>query len=220
MDEININEAVENISLIKGVIDRTSKSFSGFSKIFIFWGVLFIFNSIITMYVQMNKELFLDFFSRYPTTGYLFPVGFIALLAALIYWKISRKIPLVGLEKHLMTVWMLILVMNVIPNKIMITSVSPEVALNTVTIQTNNFSTMLFSLAVGLIVTALFTDFKPLMKLGIIYILISVIHAYSNFMTPFGQVVNALSLLALPFTFLFTGLYLKSQQAGGNQLEH
>ncbi len=87
------------------------------------------------------------------------------------------------------------------------------------TIQSNNFSTMLFSLAVGLIVTALFTEFKPLMKLGIIYIVISVIYAYSNYMTPFSQVVNALCLLALPFTFLFTGFYLKSQQ-GGDQLGH
>jgi glucan phosphoethanolaminetransferase (alkaline phosphatase superfamily) len=139
----------------------------GFSKIFIFWGVLFIFNSLITVFAQMNKEHFMGFFSQYPITGYLFPVGFIALLAALIYWKISRKIPLVGLEKHLMTIWMLILVMNVIPNKIMVSSVSPAIDLKTVTIQSNNFSTMLFSLAVGLIVTALFTEFKPLMKLGI-----------------------------------------------------
>ncbi|MGI6421325.1 MAG: hypothetical protein ACOX0N_03855 [Syntrophomonadaceae bacterium] len=219
MDDITLNEAVENISLIKGVIDQTSKSFSGFSKIFIFWGVLFIFNSLITVFAQMNKEQFMGFFSQYPITGYLFPVGFIALLAALIYWKISRKIPLVGLEKHLMTIWMLILVMNVIPNKIMVSSVSPAIDLKTVTIQSNNFSTMLFSLAVGLIVTALFTEFKPLMKLGIIYIVISVIYAYSNYMTPFSQVVNALCLLALPFTFLFTGFYLKSQQ-GGDQLGH
>ncbi|HEX3012030.1 MAG TPA: hypothetical protein VHQ70_08345 [Syntrophomonadaceae bacterium] len=215
MDEITLNEAVENISLIKGVIDRTSKSFSGFSKIFILWGVLFIFNSIITFFAQMNKEMFMDFFSRYPITGYLFPVGIIALLAALIYWKISRKIPLVGLEKHLMTVWMLILVMNVIPNKISVSSASPGIDMKTIAIQTNDFATMLFSLAVGLIITALFTDFKPLMKLGIIYILISIIYAYSNFMTPFDQVVNILCLLALPFTFLFTGFYLKSQQTGG-----
>jgi len=220
MDDITLNEAVENISLIKGVIDRTSKSFSGFSKIFILWGFLFILNSLITAFAQMHKEQFMGFFSQYPITGYLFPVGFIALLAALIYWKISRKIPLVGLEKHLMTVWMLILVMNVIPNKIMVSSVSPAIDLKTVAIESNNFSTMLFSLAVGLIVTALFTDFKPLMKLGIIYIVISIIHAYSNFMTPFSQVVNGLCLLALPFTFLFTGFYLKSQQAGGDQLGH
>jgi 1,4-dihydroxy-2-naphthoate octaprenyltransferase len=114
-----------------------------------------------------------------------------------------------------MTVWMLILVMNVIPNKISISSASPGIDMKTIAIQTNDFATMLFSLAVGLIITALFTDFKPLMKLGIIYILISIIYAYSNFMTPFDQVVNILCLLALPFTFLFTGFYLKSQQAGG-----
>lgn len=220
MDEITLNEAVENISLIKGVIDRTSKSFLGFSKIFIFWGVLFILNSLITAFAQMNKAQFMGFFSQYPVTGYLFPVGIIALLAAFIYWKISKQIPLVGLEKHLMKIWMLILVMNVIPNKIMVSAVNPAIDLKTVTIQSNNFSTMLFSLAVGLIATALFTDYKPLMKLGIVYILISVIHAYSNFMTPFSQLVNVLCLVALPFTFLFTGFYLKARQAGGDQLGH
>lgn len=220
MDEITLNEAVQNISLIKGIIDRTSKSFSAFSQIFIFWGVLFILNSIIAMFIQMNKERFMDLFSRYPTTGYLFPVGLIAILAALIYWQISRKIALVGLEKHLMKVWMLILLMNVIPNKIAIISTSSGIDMKNVTIQTNNFSTMLFSLAVGLIVTALFTDFKPLMKLGIIYILISIIYAYSNYMAPFGHVVNIIYQLALPFTFLFTGFFLKFQQARGNQLGH
>ena len=218
MNELTLNEAVENISLIKGVIDRTSKSFVAFSKIFILWGVLFIVNSIITLYAQMNQSQFMDYFSRYPTLGYLFPVGFIALLAALIYWKISRKFPLVGLEKHLMKVWMLILIMNVIPNKIMISSASSGIDMKSIVVQTNNFSTMLFSLAVGLIVTALFTDFKPLLRLGIIYILISLVHAYSNFMTPFDHIVNIIFQLALPFTFLFTGFFLKSRQAGRNQL--
>lgn len=166
----------------------------------------------------MNQAQFLDYFSRYPTFGYLFPVGFIALLAALIYWKISRKFPLVGLEKHLMKVWMLILLMNVIPNKIMISSASAGIDMKSIVVQANNFSTMLFSLAVGLIITALFTDFKPLQILGIIYILISIIYAYSNFMPPFGHIVNIIFQLVLPFTFLFTGFFLKSQQAGGNQL--
>lgn len=220
MDEVAINEAVENISLIKGVIDRTSKSFVGFSKIFIFWGLLFILNSIVVIFMQMNKGQFMEFFSRHPAAGYLFPAGLVAILAALIYWKISQNVPLIGLEKHLMKIWILILAMSVIPNKIMVVSSSSGIDMKSITIQTSNFSTLLFGLALGLIATALFTDFKPLMKLGIIYIFLSVIHAYSSFMAPFGHVVNIVYLLALPFTFLYTGFFLKSQQAGGSRFGH
>lgn len=43
MDQKVINEAVENISIIKGVIERTGKTFVGFSRIFICWGFLFTF---------------------------------------------------------------------------------------------------------------------------------------------------------------------------------
>ncbi|HOV27135.1 MAG TPA: hypothetical protein PK566_12375 [Pseudobacteroides sp.] len=54
MDEKKLNEAVENISLIKDEIDKTSKSFSAFSKIFIYWGALFILNSIISLFMVAN----------------------------------------------------------------------------------------------------------------------------------------------------------------------
>lgn len=213
MDELTLNEAVENISLIKGVIDRTSKSFTAFSKIFIYWGLLFILNSVITVLMITHKDQVINLGMKYPFLGYLFPIGVIALLAFIIYRAISKKIPLVGLEKHLMKVWLLILAMNVIPPKI---SVDTTMNMgNAATISYNGLSPMLFSLAIALIITSLFTGYKQLGYVGLIYIAISVLHAYFN-LSMFQSLFQLLAVIALPLTFLYTGFFLKSQQAGGN----
>ena len=103
MDEKALHEAMENISIIKGVMERTGKSFTAFSKIFIYWGMLFIVNSIIILMMFSNEEKRLDLLNSFPMLNF-FPIGIIALIAAFIYWKVSKKIPFVGLEKHLMKV--------------------------------------------------------------------------------------------------------------------
>lgn len=217
MDEKVLNEAVENISLIKGVIDRTSKSFVAFSRIFIYWGMLFIVNGVISLIMGLNKDKFFDIMSRFPNLGYIFPIGLIALVAAVIYWNISKKIPLVGLEKHLMKMWMLILIMNVIPVQIRISSTDSTIPeISKIVIESNNFSIMLFSLAIALIVTSLFAGYKSLMNLGIIYIAISLIHAYFRLPVLDQSLLHVLYSLHLPFTFIYTGLYLKSQQLRRN----
>lgn len=212
MDELTLNEAVENISLIKGMIDRTSKSFAAFSKIFIYWGLLFILNSVITVVMMANRERLMELSMKHPVGGFIFPIGIIALLAFIIYRAIAAKIPLVGLEKHLMKVWLLILAMNVIPPKV---SVDLAMNVSSVGISYNNLSPMLFSLAIALIVTSLFTGYKQLSYIGLIYIVISVLHSYLNVFM-FESLFQLLSVIALPFTFLYTGFFLKSQQAGGN----
>ncbi|KNY30021.1 hypothetical protein [Pseudobacteroides cellulosolvens] len=219
MDEKKLNEAVENISLIKGVIDKTSKSFSAFSKIFIYWGMLFILNSIVTLFMIENKDSIFEVFKNYHFIWFILPVGIVALMATLIYRNISKKIPLVGLEKHLMKLWILILIMNIIPVKINVNAPqSSGIDLQTIVVQTSYFSTTLFSLAIALIVTSLFTGYKHLMKMGAVYIGISLINAYSNISFTDATIFQLLYSLALPFTFLYTGFYLKAQQARGEQL--
>lgn len=143
MDEKALHEAMENISIIKGVMERTGKSFTAFSKIFIYWGMLFIVNSIIILMMFSNEEKRLDLLNSFPMLNF-FPIGIIALIAAFIYWKVSKKIPFVGLEKHLMKVWILILILNVIPDKITINSASASIDLSNIIIQTDKLS-LLFS---------------------------------------------------------------------------
>ena len=64
--------------------------------------------------MDMNREQVLNISIKYPVLNYIFPVGIITLFAVIIYRSVSKKIPLVGLEKHLMIVWILTLAMNVI----------------------------------------------------------------------------------------------------------
>jgi hypothetical protein len=214
MDEKTLNEAIENVSLIKGVIDRTSKSFMAFSRIFIYWGLLFILSSIASSLMLQNKEQVLDIWSKYPLMSYA-PNVVITLIAVLVYRFISKKIPLVGLEKHLMKLWILILVMNMIPNRINIINSNSATNLQRVSIEVNNFSTMIFSLSIALIVTSLFTGYKQLSYVGIIYIILSVLYAFGDLSIFNGPLIQLLSFIALPFTFLYTGFFLKCQQVRG-----
>lgn len=164
-----------------------------------------------------NENKMLEIMSKYPQFTLIFPIGIIALLAVLIYRHISKKIPLVGLEKHLMKLWMLILIMNIIPSQITVIPYdSKAIDVSKLVIKSNNFSVMLFSLAIALIVTALFTDYKHLMNLGIIYIGISLIYAYLRLPIFDEALMQVLSVLPLPFTFLYTGFFLKSKQTRGH----
>ncbi len=212
-----MNEAVENISLIKGVIDRTNKSFIAFSKVFIYWGMLFIVNSIIYFIISSNEDKIFDIVNRFPPLNYIFPVGIITLLATLIYRHISKKMPLIGLEKNLMKVWILVLFMNVMPYKIIINSSElTGMDITKIMIQVNHFSVMLFSLAIALIVTSLFSGYKHLMNLGLVYIGISLLYSILSFPMLEGTLLQLMYSLPLPFTFIYTGLFLKFQQTRRN----
>lgn len=215
MDEQVLNEAMESLSLIKGVINRTSKSFAAFSKIFIYWGILFLLNSILQTVMVAYKEILLDISGGYPIINYIFhvfPIGGIALLAIIIYRQVSKNLPLIGLEKHLMIVWILTLIMNIIPPKIKIGS-TIGIDIQSVTIHYSNLSTMVFSLAIALIITSLFTGYKQPKYVGVIYICISLLYAY---LPPIfnNTIIQFLYFLSLPFTFLYLGIFLKNQQSG------
>jgi hypothetical protein len=216
MDQKTLNEAVENISIIKGIIDRTGKTFVGFSRIFIYWGFLFIINSIFSLYMFANKESILPIMGKIPVLGNMLPTGITAIIAAIIYFTISKKAPLVGLEKHLMKVWMLVLIMNVIPSKISIDTSEVLLDVSKISIQTDRFSIMLFSLAIALITTSMFAGYKQFMYLGCIYIGVSIINAFIRIPLFEATSVQLLFSLFLPFTFLYTGFFLKSRQTRSN----
>jgi len=69
------------------------------------------------------------------------------------------------------------------------------------------------------LITSLLTGYKHLNRIGIVYIAISILHAYFN-LPGFGSLLTQLLyMVSLPFTFLYIGFFLKSRQAkeaGGN----
>ncbi len=217
MNDKVLNEAVENISLIKGLMERTSKSFAAFSRLFIYWGILFVFSSIVQLLIFSNFEKITPFYEASPVLGYIFPTGIVALVAVVIYLRVSKKNPLIGLEKHLMMVWLLVLAMNIIPNRITIDLPDYLGTIERISVHTNSLSTALFSFAIGLITTYLFTGFKQLKILGIIYIIISVLYSMTNLeIFSSDSFVYLIHSIALPFSFLYTGFYLKSRQVRGD----
>ena len=152
---------------------------------------------------------------QYPVLQYFPPIFFLVLAASIVYIRVSGKNPLIGLEKQLMKVWLLILAMNIIPPKISISTAASETDISTISLQVNNLSIMLFSLAVALIITSLFTDYKQPMYVAAFYIVVSIIHAYFNLPILGNPIANVLYLISLPFTLLYIGIYLKGQQVRG-----
>lgn len=219
MEKEVLYEAAENISLIKSMIERTSKTFISFSKIFIYLGLLFLIYSGIHMFLLLNQESGLKIVSQNPYLTYMVLMSVFILLTAFIYVSISKKMPLVGLEKSLMKVWLLTIVMNMIPIKVDIDTSRmgiSQVEGTFVMVQTNSLSVLLFSLAIALILTSQLANYKQPRIVGLVYIGFSILYAFSNNPIMNDGCFGYLSIFILPITFLYLGFYLKSKQVRGD----
>ncbi len=224
MNGNNINEAVESLTLIKEVIARTNKSFVGFSKLFIGWGILFTFSGIINLLIIMNTQMVSKLLENQFVLGTMlliivntFNIIGLFLIALLIYKSASKKKPLIGLEKHLAKVWLLLIFLGTLYPKISITNkggiVSGVGASQEVII--NNISILLFSMAIALIITSMFTDFKQFSYLGYIFISLSLLNHFFNLAIFQGSMMYIWHVIPVPISLLYTGFFLKSQQARG-----
>ena len=216
MKQEDLDKATENISLIKDMLERTSKSFISFSRIFIYWGMLFLINSGITIFLRVNKEKITAVNFLSTLLFYVLMVCFFAISAAFIYSNISKKMPLVGLEKTLTIVWLLIIVMNLVPIKVLYNSDNGFGKGVNVIRQTSNPSVLMFSLAIGLILTSLLANYKQPKIVGIFYIGFSVLYAFCNPSLPIDMFFRYLQLVILPFTLIYLGIFLKSKQVRGD----
>lgn len=199
-------EAVENLSLIRGVLERTRKSFAAFSRIFIYWGLLFLVNAIGVSFLVSYSANAGNAGQLYPIFQYVLPLARIA-IAVIIYLFIVRRIPLVGLEKYLMIVWILVITMNMLPPRINLVTSTPLPDMAYVAIQYSTLPIELFSLAIALIATGMFTDFKTLKYVGIAYIALSATFSY----LPIPIFDSLFHLFVLPITLLYLGFFLRSQ---------
>lgn len=220
MENKLLKNAVDDISLIKNIIESTRKSFVGFSKIFILWGVLFAILSI-TQWVQtMNLEATKAFYNEYQFLVFVIPITFI-ILATIIYKNVVRKQPLVGLERHLMVLWIMLLFIQTMPTKVSVNNLNDPNMLQMVTITTNNFSIMAFALGIALVMTAVLTGLNKLKYIGFIYFVFAFIYGYLPFYN-LNNTLGQLGFIMLPVTLLMTGVYLKKHnersEISGTQL--
>lgn len=210
MNENIIGKAVEDIRTIKDVIEQTGKSFLSFGKIFFLWGVLFCFSSVFGVLMSIYpKEFSKIFIEQYPFLGYILPLPVIVLAAILIYFSISEKIPLNGLEKKIMSVWICIFLINVIYNLIpqQFTFFDPSsnsgIQYSIVSWKISYSSPIsIFTFSIGLYVISLFTYYKQTKWSALLYLLIGILSLTND------SLREALTIVIWPATFLYLGIYL------------
>lgn len=220
MENQVLEKAVDDISLIKSIIEKTRKSFSGFSKIFIQWGILFSAFGFLQWIQTMNLEAMSEFYMKNQLMLFLLPL-ILFVIATIIYRRVVKKQPLIGLERHLMVLWIMILFLQIIPTKVSVSSLSNPNITRVVT-TTNNFSIMVFALGIALVMTSVLTGLNIFKYVGFGYFILAFVHGY----VPMYSLVYSLGQLGyviLPFTLLFTGIYLKKyherSEVNGTQLD-
>lgn len=208
--ENQMKQAVDDLSMIKNMIDRTRKSFAGFSKIFVMWGILYFIMGIYTFLASMNMELTMSVYSAFPALTYILQFG-IFIVGGLIFLGVTKKQPLLGLERHLMILWILVLVMQLIRMRVTV-SVGEQV--NYTVIATSNFAFIVYMIGTALIMTGIMTDLKNFKVLGVVYIVAAFVHSYVNVQVVYKS-MDIVGMFILPFTLIYTGVYLKRYHERG-----
>ena len=115
----NINDAIENINLIKQVIDESTNSFLPLERIMLWWGVLFLLNSL---YVKL---FFFNSFAKSVLILGIFPylsgIKFVIfiMIGILIYLFFSLKLNLAGKSKQIMRLWVFVIAFNLLIPKLL-----------------------------------------------------------------------------------------------------
>ena len=218
--EKQLENAVDDLNIIKSVIEKTRKSFSSFSKIFITWGVMYLFMSALSFLQSMNMELTLSIYNEFRFLNFLVPAVLFG-LGAIVYVKVTKSQPLVGLERHLMVLWILVLIMQLVRMRVELSmdidfleGVSSNSELTQI-VTTSSFAYITYGLGIASVMTGIFTELKNFKVLGLLYVVLALVHSYIG---P-GSMYNMLSHLGyiiLPFTLIYTGVYLKRYNERSN----
>lgn len=206
MEQKNVHNKEEILGWIKEVINQTSNSVVVFDKVFIYWGIVFVLNSMISIFISLNTINVLSINFIYSISHYIFAV----LVCFFIYIYNSRKVSFCGMEKHLMKLWLLVLIIITISPKVSV--ISQGTGFEAVATSVDNFSILIISLAIGLIITATFTNYRHLTYIGVVYVCISVLYAHFNL--PINrELINIISLIIVPANFLYIGFFFRNQKS-------
>jgi len=212
--EKQLESVVDDISIIKSVIEKTRRSFVGFSKIFIIWGCMYIAMSLLSFVQNMNIEATMTFYNNVPLLVYLVPAVFFG-IGGLVYFSVVRKQPLIGLERHLMTMWILVIFAQLIRMSI---EIPMDADTSTMVVKTSNFAFVSYVLGIGLIMTGILTELKNFKFIGGVYILLALVHSYApSFVGGLSitRAMDSLGYVIMPFTLLYVGVYLRRQSERG-----
>lgn len=209
MNEYVLNEAIEDIKLIKQVIGKTAESLLSLGKIFLWWGFLFFIHSLfVGVFIYKHYDLYTDLLNRYPLLLRLVYPTFL-LAGILIYVLISRKLPLFGLSKKIMHIWLFIIGFNIIvPNIVM----SHDMPIKIMTMYEVKTALLITTFAIALYFTYILSNLKFIKWMSIVYIIVG----FFAFLP--GKVPYNFSWVVWPLTFVLLGVYFSYRKnlARGN----
>lgn len=209
MNDHVLSEAIDDIILIKQVIGKTVESLLSLGKIFLWWGLLFLLHSLYKgVFILNNYEVYSEFVKKYPLLiQMIYPLFLIA--GIFIYVIISRKLPVFGLSKKIMHIWLFIIGFNlIVPTLVM----SHDIPINIMTMYEIKTPLLITTFSIGLYFTYILSNIKFIKWMGIIYVLAG----FFAFLP--GKIPNNFSLIVWPLTFITLGLYFsyRKKLARGN----
>jgi hypothetical protein len=211
-------KALEDINLIKEIIQKTSTSMEAFSHIFITWGILFLILSLLLIMgmfipvpgVRTDVIKFNDSSLISIASGGLDPLHIVIICLSYLIWPlfffITRKLykntistyPVKGVSKQLMDVWIYILIL------ISLCFIIPNTYTNQFRITFLAVELILFAL--GLFYIYAFTKLRFPFILSIVYSLSGLFIMLSSYYN------TCLRILLIPFTFLIIGFYFRQRE--------
>ncbi len=209
--EKQLENAVDDLNIIKSVIEKTRKSFSSFSKIFIIWGVMYLFLSFLNFLQNMNMELTMSIYNEFQFIVYLIPLLLYG-VGAYVFVNVTKKQPLVGLERHLMVLWILVITMQLMR---VVVDIPMDGNMSKIVIMTSNLAIMAYALGIALLMTGILTEIKNFKVMGVIYILFAFAYSYLPYYS-IGKTLGSVGLIIMPFTLIYTGVYLKRYNERSN----
>lgn len=210
-------KALDDVKLIKEIIDKTSSSMLNFGSMFMKCGILFFCVAIIFIVggrlpvpsltysqfpFEMPKIIFLQILSSIPLLA-------IIIVPIIIYKGLINNNQLKGVSKHIMIFWSFILSFILVS---FIVSGFSDYLLNIynpfhINIENNTFSYLLplhlILFAFGLFFIYIFTNMRFPLILGSIYTFLSI---FIMIIQPPWSIYN---FLLIPVTFLVIGVYFK-----------
>lgn len=204
MDKKLIEDAVDDIQIIKKVIDNTSISLAGCSKIFMLWGVIFLFLGPLIYKISSNLNIIqhsnIDFIVSFSFNIILFSA------CLFVYLYVSKKTQLIGLGKKLMTIWLSIITFDIFISWI-IDFLSNFFVATPIDITPVLFLTFAF----GTLCINIFTNYKFPIILSIIYLLLTIFFWLFLDVIPLDIyfALPNIPFYSIPGGFLLIGFYLE-----------
>jgi hypothetical protein len=113
MEDKELEKVLEDTKLIRNVMDRSYQYIYGLDKVFIWWGAALTIIGVLCNILTSFFPGFTNFLTNAPYMVFI-PKILITIVCLLIYHIAAKEMEYVGLNKHLLIIWLAVLGFSVI----------------------------------------------------------------------------------------------------------